>query len=78
MRRRLRARSESIAGVGVGLAAERLDKEFADGVRAYYAAGVRQMLVHAPEQPGRASKTIAGWSERVIPELRAELTRRRS
>ena len=50
------------------------DKEFADRVRAYYAAGVRQMLVVYPSG-WTAIDEISGLAERVIPELRAELSR---
>jgi alkanesulfonate monooxygenase SsuD/methylene tetrahydromethanopterin reductase-like flavin-dependent oxidoreductase (luciferase family) len=49
------------------------EKEFADRVRAFYAAGVRQMLIqHPPDRKG--IEMIPGLVERVIPELRAELT----
>lgn len=48
------------------------EKAFADRVRAYYAAGVRQMLLKHPED--RAGiETITTLAEKVIPELRAEL-----
>lgn len=50
------------------------DKQFADRVRAFHAAGVRQMLIQHPWD--RAGiETINGLAERVIPELRAELDR---
>jgi alkanesulfonate monooxygenase SsuD/methylene tetrahydromethanopterin reductase-like flavin-dependent oxidoreductase (luciferase family) len=50
------------------------DKQFADRVRAFHAAGVRQMLIQHPWD--RAGiETINGLVERVIPELRAELDR---
>ena len=50
------------------------EKEFADRVRAFYKAGVRQMLIqHPPDRVG--IETIPGLVERVIPELRAELER---
>jgi alkanesulfonate monooxygenase SsuD/methylene tetrahydromethanopterin reductase-like flavin-dependent oxidoreductase (luciferase family) len=63
---------EAIVGSASVWKAPVSDKQFADRVRAYYAAGVRQMLVTHPSN--RAGiETIAGLAERVIPELRAEL-----
>ena len=48
------------------------EKEFADRVRAFYKAGVRQMLIqHPADRVG--IDMIPGLVERVIPELRAEL-----
>ena len=48
------------------------EKEFADRVRAFYKAGVRQMLIqHPADRVG--IEMIPGLVERVIPELRAEL-----
>lgn len=50
------------------------DNIFADRVRAFYAAGVRQMLIQHPWD--RAGiETIPHLVEDVIPELRAELER---
>jgi alkanesulfonate monooxygenase SsuD/methylene tetrahydromethanopterin reductase-like flavin-dependent oxidoreductase (luciferase family) len=50
------------------------DNVFADRVRAFHAAGVRQMLIQHPWD--RAGiETINGLMERVVPELRAELDR---
>jgi alkanesulfonate monooxygenase SsuD/methylene tetrahydromethanopterin reductase-like flavin-dependent oxidoreductase (luciferase family) len=51
---------------------EMSDKQFADRVRAFYAAGVRQMLIQHPGDR-KGIETIPGLAERVIPELRAEL-----
>ena len=50
------------------------DNVFADRVRAFYDAGVRQMLIqHTWDRAG--IETINGLMERVVPELRAELER---
>ncbi len=50
------------------------EAEFAARVRAYYAAGVRQMLLSVPTDPA-GTETLHAIAERVIPELRAELAR---
>ena len=50
------------------------DKEFADRVRAFYGAGVRQMLIQHPWDRAGID-TIPHLVETVIPELRAELER---
>jgi alkanesulfonate monooxygenase SsuD/methylene tetrahydromethanopterin reductase-like flavin-dependent oxidoreductase (luciferase family) len=48
------------------------DKVFADTVRAYHAAGARQLMVkHPPDRKG--IETIDHLARNVIPELRAEL-----
>jgi alkanesulfonate monooxygenase SsuD/methylene tetrahydromethanopterin reductase-like flavin-dependent oxidoreductase (luciferase family) len=50
------------------------DNVFADRVRAYHAAGVRQMLIqHPADRVG--IETIPHLLEHVVPELRAELDR---
>ena len=50
------------------------DKQFADRVRAFHAAGVRQMLIQHPWDR-KGIETINGLAEWFIPELRAELDR---
>ncbi len=50
------------------------DAEFVARVRAYYAAGVRQMLLSVPSDAA-GIETLHAIAERVIPELRAELAR---
>jgi alkanesulfonate monooxygenase SsuD/methylene tetrahydromethanopterin reductase-like flavin-dependent oxidoreductase (luciferase family) len=53
------------------------DNVFADRVRAFHAAGVRQMLIQHPAD--RAGiETIPHLMENVVPELRAELDREES
>ena len=53
------------------------DNVFADRVRAFHAAGVRQMLIQHPADRAGID-TIPHLMENVIPELRAELDRRES
>ncbi len=65
---------ESVVGSSRAWRSPMTDKEFVDRTRAYYAAGVRQMLLSVPNDPA-GLETLSTIAEKWIPEMRSELSR---